>query len=226
MLVEKIQYRGFNPELDSRPVMHSQYLRPEEDVLFVFGTPATSAAYDVRGRQRDGKPKRSAVLSALKSMLLGSARLIVRLFEIFLSHDPFPEGGRGVVPVTVAGSQPDCRAAMLADAARGKTGVWILTDQRCAFVEVRNHDQREAVAESTREHLELLQRRLNRPGEWSDRDDRPLGPVTTVPVFELTADEYEDQGRHVLKPKGSKEGVFHLLKFPDSSSIALGIDSP
>ncbi|WP_136535259.1 hypothetical protein [Glycomyces buryatensis] len=196
--------------------------------MFAFGTSPTNTAYDVRGRQRDGNPKRFAVLSALKWILLASIRLIVKLVEFFLHHYDFPEEGRGVVPVTVSGSQSDCRAASLADSARTKTGVWVLTDQRFAFVEVRDQDQREAAPASTKEHLDLLKLHLgNLPDEWSaDQGDRPLGPVKTVPVFELTADRYHDRGRDQMKPKGSKEGVFHLLEFPDGSSIALGIDSP
>lgn len=59
MLVAGDHYRGFDPDLDSRPVMHSQYLRPEEEVLFAYGTSTSNAAYDVRGRQRNGRPGRS-----------------------------------------------------------------------------------------------------------------------------------------------------------------------
>ena len=223
----KTQYRGFHPELDTRPVMHSQYLRREEEVLFAFGTLSADTAYDVRGRQRDGSPK-SALVSALKWMLRAPIRLFGKLVEMYLSPDPFQTEGKGVVPVTVSGSQPDCRAASLADAARRKTGVWVLTDQRFAFVEVRNQDQPDEAPESTRENLDLLKLHFgDLPGEWSaGPEDRQLGPVKTVPVFELTADEYQDLGRDQRKPKGSKEGVFHLLKFPDGSSVALGIDRP
>ncbi|MEU6247177.1 hypothetical protein [Glycomyces sp. NPDC047010] len=140
----------------------------------------------------------------------------------------FPGEGKGVEPVTVSGPQSECRAAKLADAARGRTGVWILTGRRFAFVEVRDQRQRDTASESTRETLDDLKLHLGQvAGEWTDyQQDRPLGPLTAVPVFELTADRYHDRGRGQRKPKGSKEGVFHLLEFPDASSIALGIDSP
>lgn len=38
--------------------------------------------------------------------------------------------------------------------------------------------------------------------------------------------EYRDHGRDRRKPKGSEEGVVHLLEFRDGSTIALGIDAP
>lgn len=228
MLVEKTQYRGFNPELDTRPVMHAQYLRTKEEVLFAFGTMPTNSAYDVRGRQRDGHPRRSAVWSALKRMLLASGRLIAKLVEFFLRPYDFPGEGRGVAPVTVSGSQSDCQAALLADSARGKTGVWILTDQRFAFVEVRDPEQRDAAPESTMEQLDLLKIHLgNLPGElFGSSDDQTLRPVKAVPVFELNAGEYQDCGRQLMKPKGSAEGVCHLLEFSDGSSVVLGINPP
>jgi hypothetical protein len=64
---------------------------------------------------------------------------------------------------------------LLADAARRKTGVWILTDQRFAFVEVRDHDQRETTPESTEDRLGLLKLHFDLPGKWSpDQEDRRL----------------------------------------------------
>lgn len=225
--MEQMQYRGFDPDLDARAVMHSQYLRPGEEILFAVGVSPANTAYDVRGRERDGSPKRF-VLSALKTTLVTTTRVITKLVEIYLHPNFVPElSPRRVVPVTVSGPRSDCRAASLADAARKKTGVWILTDKRFAFVEVHDHDQRETAPESTEERLGLLKMHLNLPGTWSpDQEDRQLRPVTTVPAFELTADRYWDHGRDRRKPKGSIEGVFHLLEFPDHSSIALGIDSP
>jgi hypothetical protein len=207
--------------------MHSQFLRPGEEVLFAVGVSPANTAYDVRGRERSGSPKRF-VLSALKTALVTTARVITKLVVIYISPSFFPElSGRRVVPVTVSGHRSDCRAASLADAARGKTGVWILTDQRFAFVEVRDHDQPETAPEQTEEHLSLMKMHLDLPGKWSpDQEDRRLGPVTTVPAFELSADRYWDRGRDRRKPKGSVEGVFHLLEFPDDSSVALGVDSP
>jgi hypothetical protein len=221
-------HRGFDPELDTRPVMHSQYLRPEEEVLFVYGASPANAAYDVRDRQRNGSPKRSAALSALKWTLLALIRLFVKLVR-FAMHPYYSSGEvKGVEPVTVSGMQSDCRAATLADAARGRTGVWILTDRRFAFVEVRDRDERAAASASTKEDLDDLKRHIGRlPGEWTDfQQDRQLGPVEAAPVFELTSDQYHDRGRDRRKPKGSKEGVFHLLEFADGSGFALGIDSP
>lgn len=225
--MEQTQYRGFDPDLDARPVMHSQFLRPDEEILFAVGVSPANTAYDVRGRERNGSRKRF-VLSALKTALVTTARLTVKLIVFLLRPRAFPEfTPRRVVPVTVSGSRSDCRAAALADAARGKTGVWILTDQRFAFVEVHDQDRRETVSESTEERLGLLKLHFDVPGTWSpDEEDRRLGPVTTAPAFELTADRYFDRGRDRHKPKGSIEGVFHLLGFPDDSSIALGVDSP
>lgn len=225
--MERTQYRGFDPVLDTRPVMHSQFLRRGEEVLFAVGVSPANTAYDVRGRERNGSPKRF-VLSALKTALVTTIRVIAKLVVIYLSPNFFPElSERRVVPVTVSGPRSDCRAASLADAARGKTGVWILTDQRFAFVEVRDHDQRATAPESTEDHLELLKLNFDQPGKWSPgQEDQQLGPVTAVPAFELTADRYWDRGRDRRKPKGSVEGVFHLLEFPDGSSIALGIDRP
>lgn len=225
--MEQTQYRGFDPVLDARPVMHSQFLHRGEEVLFAVGVLPANTAYDVRGRERNGSPKRF-VLSALKTTLVTTIRVIAKLIAIYLSPNFFPElSGRRVVPVTVSGPRSDCRAAALADAARSRTGVWILTDRRFAFVEVRDHDQRATAPETTEDRLELLKWNLDLPGRWSPgQEDQQLGPVTTVPVFELSADRYWDRSRDRRKPKGSVEGVFHLLEFPDGSSIALGIDSP
>ena len=225
--MEQTQYRGFDPHLDARPLMHSQYLRPGEEVLFAVGVSPANTAYDVRGRERDGSPKRF-VLSALRTTLVATARVTAKLVVVYLRPSFFSElSRRRVVPVTASGPRSDCRAALLADDARRKTGVWILTDRRFAFVEVRDHDQRETAHESTEERLGLMKLHLDLPGKWSpDQEDRRLGPVTTVPAFELTADRYWDRGRDRRKPKGSVEGVFHLLEFPDGSSIAMGVDSP
>jgi len=225
--MDQTQYRGFDPDLDARPVVHSHYLRPGEEVLFAVGVSRASTAYDVRGRERGGSPKRF-VLSALKTTLVIAAKVITKLVVIYLRPGFNLEfNRRRVVPVTVSGPRTDCRAALLADDARKKTGVWILTDQRFAFVEVRDHDQRETAPETTEDHLGLMKMHLDLPSKWSpDQEDRQLGPVTTVPAFELTADRYWDRGRDRRKPKGSVEGVFHLLEFPDGSSIAMGVDSP
>ncbi|WP_205325429.1 hypothetical protein [Glycomyces sp. YM15] len=225
--MEQTQYRGFDPDLDARPVMHSQYIRPGEELLFAVGVSPANAAYDVRGRERDGSPKRF-VLSALKTTLVTTTKVTAKLIEIYLRPYFTPElVRRRVVPVTVSGPRSDCRAASLADAARRKTGVWILTDRRFAFVEVRDDDRRETAPESTEDRLGLLKMDFDLPGKWSpDQENRQLGPVTTIPAFELSADRYWDRGRDRRKPKGSVEGVFHLLEFPDGSSIALGVDSP
>jgi hypothetical protein len=173
--MEQTQYRRFDPDLDARPVMHSQYLRPGEEVLFAVGVSPATTAYDVRGRERDGSPKRF-VLSALKTTLVNTTRVIAKLIEIYLRPNFFPElSRRRVVPVTVSGPRTDCRAALLADAARRKTGVWILTDQRFAFVEVRDHGQRETTPESTEDRLGLLKLHFDLPGKWSpDQEDRRL----------------------------------------------------
>lgn len=170
---------------------------------------------------------RSVVLSGLKRVLLAPVRLTVKLIDLYLSPDPFSPEGRGVVPVTVSGPRSDCKAASLADSTRAKAGVWVLTDRRFAFVEVRNRDLPDSAAASTRERLDRLKLNVgDLPGEWPGSEELPLGPVRTEPVFELHAREYEDLGRRRMKPNGSREGVFHLLEFPDGSSVALGIDAP
>lgn len=226
--MEQTQYRRFNPDLDSRPVLHAQFLRRDEDAQFVFGTTRAEAAYDVRDRRRDGSAKRFSLLYPLKRFFLGLFRLVFKVIDMIVNWQDYPEGGRGVVPVTVSGPKPDCRAAALADSAKDRTGIWVLTDQRFAFIDVRHHDQRDAVSGTTGEALDMLKLSLgNLPGDWTGgEDDSELAPVNAVPVFELKTGEYQDHGRDERKPKGSKEGLFHLLEFPDGSSIALGIDAP
>jgi hypothetical protein len=54
-LMEQTQYRGFDPDLDARPVMYSQFLRPGEEVLFAVGvSPANTARHRLRQSGRRG----------------------------------------------------------------------------------------------------------------------------------------------------------------------------
>ncbi|GIG71147.1 hypothetical protein [Phytomonospora endophytica] len=189
-------YRAFDVARDARWVLHEQWLRPGEGLEAFAGVTRARAYTDVPGLAEDGRPESAWILRAIKAVL----RVAGIMFVLALIGDGQPPGRRRRnARAVVRGPGPDCEAVRIARPGPVATGVWALSDQRLAFLEVD----------------EVPGTEIATTGGYH----KPA-PVTVKPRVEVPANAFRYEGVVDLpEQRGKPSGKYHRVVFGDGSGV-------
>jgi len=189
-------HRPFEPVRDARWVLHEHWLRPGEGLDIYAGVTRVRCYTEVPGLLDDGGVPPVWIVRALKAV----ARVVGIVFVLALLGDGQPPGKRWRnARAVVRGPGPDCEAVRITRPGPIGMGVWALSDQRLALLEV---------------------------AELPGADHATTGgyhkpaPVAVTSLFEVPASAFRHEGVVDLpQSRGKPSGKYHRVVFPDGSGV-------